>query len=133
MMKKIEYFLNMVHYGVYLFHSKIDVNPDHKDEMFISRGIGLWFVGGINLILFSICLIINKIIGVYKNISFGVFMFLMIVAYGINYYFIDRKDKHLIYAKEFEKEGKPWKYILISFGFMIAYILFFIFSLKVAV
>lgn len=60
-------------------------------------------------------------------------IFPIIITFTIIYYFIYRNDKHLIYTKEFEKEGKPWKYVLISFGVLIVCVLFFIFSLKVAV
>ena len=143
MMKKIEYFLNLIHYGFYIFFkiSERGIDPfTFKDEagkkvdgMLVSRGIGACFGGGISLILFSICFIINKVIGVYRNIPFGVFMLLGIITLVIIYYFIYRNDKYLIYVKKFEKEGKSWKYVLISFGFLIACVLFFIFSLKVAV
>mgnify|MGYP007110387416 CR=1 FL=1 len=70
MMKKIEYFLNLIHYGFYIFFkiSERGIDPftfndeagKKVDGMLVSRGIGACFGGGISLILFSICFIINK-------------------------------------------------------------------------
>lgn len=42
-----------------------------------------------------------------------------------------KKDKYMIYIKDFEKEKKTWKYVIISFLFLIVCVLLFMFSVKI--
>lgn len=137
-MKKLEYILNIIHYGFYLFFRKneglLDPNYDGKYSHFLSKGVGICFEGGIVMMFLSVYFFINKILGFpppSENKLLWVGLFIIIIVLITTYYLVYKKDKYMIYIKDFEKEKKTWKYVIISFLFLIVCVLLFMFSVKI--
>lgn len=130
-MKKLEYILNVIHYGFYLFLRKTSIPPGRADHYFTSKGLGLFWGGSIVLNLYSIVIIINKFLNTTNIMPLWVVICIALIIFGIQYYFIDKDKKRLIYVRRFMRENKPWKYILISLLFGIGSMVFFCLSLAI--
>lgn len=86
------------------------------------------------MMFLSVYFFINKILGFpppSENKLLWVGLFIIIIVLITTYYLVYKKDKYMIYIKDFEKEKKTWKYVIISFLFLIVCVLLFMFSVKI--
>lgn len=125
-MKKIEYFINLLHYVIYIVCKKYKrFLPDFSADINSGRIIGLLFA----LLGFAFFVLLNKMLHRFELAS--EFIFLFIALFGILLFFtVFYKDKYFVYFKEFEKETKEVKkrWILMTFLFFVFLIFLLVFS-----